>query len=65
MAVNILKHVGLDPGPSRGPGTWNDLLKTHAETLWQCDLFSKRVLSRLGMPQLFAMVFLNLATRRV
>jgi putative transposase len=40
-------------------------LKIHAETLWQRDFFSKRVLSRLGMPQVFAMVFLNVATRRV
>jgi putative transposase len=63
--VNILKREGLDPGSPRGPGTWNDLLKTHAETLWQCDFFSKRVLSRLGMPQVFALVFLNVATRRV
>jgi len=63
--VNILKQAGLEPGSPRGPGTWDDLLKTHAETLWQCDFFSKRVLSRFGMPQVFAMVFLNVATRRV
>ena len=63
--VNILKQAGHEPGPKRGPGTWDELLKMHAETLWQCDFFSKRVISRLGMPQLFAMVFLNVATRRV
>lgn len=63
--VNILKREGLDPGPKRGPGTWDELLKRHAETLWQCDFFSKRILSRLGLPQVFAMVFLNVATRRV
>ena len=63
--VNIFQQAGHDPGPKRGPGTWDELLKMHAETLWQCDFFSKRVLSRLGMPQLFAMVFLNVATRRV
>src|SRR5829696_5589189 len=37
----------------------------HAETLWQCDFFSKRILSRLGMPQVFAMVFIHVATKRV
>ena len=37
----------------------------HAETLWQCDFFSKRILSRLGLPQVFAMVFIHVATRRV
>ena len=57
--VNILQQAGHDPGPKRGPGTWDELLKMHAETLWQCDFFSKRVFSRLGMPQLFAMVFLE------
>ena len=63
--VNILKEQGHDPYSKRGPGSWDELLKMHAETLWQCDFFSKRVLSRLGMPQLFAMVLLNVATRRV
>ena len=63
--VNILKEKGHDPYSQRGPGSWDELLKTHAETLWQCDFFSKRVFSRLGFPQLFALVFLNVASRRV
>ncbi|MEX0643477.1 MAG: integrase core domain-containing protein [Pirellulales bacterium] len=63
--VNILKEAGHNPYSPKGPGTWDDLIKRHAETLWQCDFFSKRVISRLGFPQLFAMVFLNVATRRV
>jgi putative transposase len=63
--VNILKQAGLDNEPKRGPGSWDDLVKRHAETLWQCDFFSKRILSRCGLPQAFAMVFLNVATRRV
>lgn len=63
--VNILKAEGLDPGPRRGPGSWDELLKMHAETLWQCDFFSKRILSRMGMPQVCALVLLNVATRRV
>jgi putative transposase len=63
--VNILKETGYNPYSNKGPGSWNDLIKRHAETLWQCDFFSKRVFSRLGFPQLFAMVFLNVATRRV
>jgi putative transposase len=63
--VNILKANGLEPGPRRGPGTWDEFLKIHAQTLWQCDFFSKRILSRVGMPQVFALVFLNVATRRV
>jgi putative transposase len=63
--VNILKQEGLDPGPKRGPGTWDQLVKMHAETLWQCDFFSRRMLTRRGIRQVFALVFLNVATRRV
>ena len=63
--VNILKQAGFDPDSRRGPGSWDELLKMHAETLWQCDFFSKRILSRLGLPQVCALVFLNVATRRV
>jgi putative transposase len=63
--VNILKREGLDPWPKRGPGTWDELLKMHAETLWQCDFFSKRVITRRGLRQVFALVFINIATRRV
>jgi putative transposase len=63
--VNILKSEGLDPGPRRGQGTWDELLKMHAESLWQCDFFSKRLIVRRGIRQAFALVFLNVATRRV
>jgi putative transposase len=63
--VNILKAHGLEPGPRRGPGTWDEFLKIHAEALWQCNFFSLRVIKRVGFPQLFALVFLNVATRRV
>jgi transposase len=63
--VNILQEAGHNPYAPKGPGTWDELIKRHAETLWQCDFFSKRVISRLGFPQLFAMVFINVATRRV
>jgi putative transposase len=63
--VNILKREGIDPWPQRGPGTWDELLKIHAETLWQCDFFSKRLVSRRGIRQAFALAFINIATRRV
>jgi putative transposase len=62
---NILREAGHDPGPKRGNGTWEEFLKAHAETLWQCDFFSKRVLTRTGFRQAFVMAFINVATRRV
>jgi hypothetical protein len=37
--VKILKEHGLDPGPKRGEGTWDEFIKIHAQTL--CDTPSK------------------------
>lgn len=37
---NILKEDGLEPGPKRGEGTWDEFLKTHAATL--CSVISSR-----------------------
>jgi putative transposase len=62
---SILKAHGLDPGPQRGLGTWDEFLKIHAATLWQCDFFSKRVLTPKGLRDLFVVVFLHVGTRRV
>ena len=39
---NILKEYGYDPGPDRSEGSWSELLKIHAKTLWACDFISKR-----------------------
>jgi len=62
---NVLREHGLDPGPRRGVGTWDEFLKIHAATLWQCDFFSKRVLTPKGFRELFVLVFLHVGTRRV
>jgi len=61
----ILKENGLDPRPARGRGTWDNFLKIHAATLWQCDFFSKKVLTPKGLRDLFVLVFLHVETRRV
>lgn len=45
----ILKEAGFDPGPKRGEGTWDEFLKQHAASLWQCDFFSKRILTLQGV----------------
>lgn len=39
----ILKENGFDLGPHRGEGTWHEFLRMHAQTLWACDFFSKKV----------------------
>jgi putative transposase len=61
----ILKDAGLDPGPQRGEGTWDDFLKQHAASLWQCDFFSKRVLTLKGIREAFVIAFLNVKSLQV
>ncbi len=62
---NILVENGFDPGPKSGRGTWSEFLKAHQETLWQCDFFSKRIWTSTGPRQVLALVFINVATRKV
>lgn len=62
---NILKAHGYDPGPQRGLGTWDEFLKIHAASLWQCDFFSRKALTPRGLRDVFVLVFLHVKTRRV
>ncbi|MCO8123523.1 hypothetical protein NHH03_17380 [Stieleria sp. TO1_6] len=62
---NILKRNGYETGPERGPGTWDEFLKRHAATMWQCDFFSKKIVSKTGLRDVFVLVFLHIETRRV
>jgi putative transposase len=61
---NILKENGLEPGPDRGRGTWDEFLKTHAATIWQCDFATKRMWTMRGFVDLYFLVFVHLGTRR-
>lgn len=61
---NILKEHDLDPGPNRGTGSWEEFLKIHADTLWQCDFVTKRMWTLRGFVDLYFLVFLHLGTRR-
>src|SRR4029078_13148605 len=63
--VNILKRNGLSTGPGRAEGTWGELLKIHAQTLWACDYFSKKVLTPKGMRRFYVLFFLHVETRMV
>ena len=61
---NILKAHDLDPGPKRGKGSWDEFLRIHADTLWQCDFVSERMWTLRGFVDLYFLVFLHLGTRR-
>jgi len=63
--INILKEHGLDPGPQRGLGTWDEFLKRHAATLWATDFFSKQVWTKAGLVDCFVLCFIHLGSRRV
>ena len=61
---NSLKEHDLDPGPLRGKGTWDEFLKIHANTLWQCDFATKKMWTIRGCVDLYFRVFIHLGTRR-
>ena len=61
----ILKAEGLDPGPNRGKGSWDEFLRRHAETLWACDFLSKKVWTKAGLIDFFILFFIHVGTRRV
>ena len=61
---NILKEHDLDPGPLRGRGTWDEFLKIHAATLWQCDFATKKMWTIRGFVDLYFLVYIHLGTRR-
>lgn len=63
--VNILKENQLEPGPKTGAGSWDEFLKVHAATLWQCDFFSRKIWTLKGRRQCFVLAFIHLASRKV
>ena len=62
---NILKANGHDPDPKTGKGSWDEFLKMHAETLYQCDFFSKKIWTPTGLRQYFVLAFLHVGSRTV
>jgi putative transposase len=63
--VNILRQNELDPRTDPKKGTWAEFLKAHAAGLWQCDFFSKHIVTPEGVRQCFVLAFLHVQTRRV
>jgi putative transposase len=62
--VNILKEAGLDPGPKRGTGTWDEFLRIHASTLWACDFLSVKSATLTGFVDVFVLFFIHVGSRR-
>lgn len=63
--IKILKDAGMDTGPRRGQGSWDDFLKRHRDTLWACDFFSKKVWTLSGLVEMFVLFFIHPGSRRV
>jgi putative transposase len=63
--VNILRQNGLDPGPKRGEGTWDEFVARHVQTLWACDFFSKKVWTLNGLVEYFIFFVIHFGSRRV
>lgn len=61
---NTLKSGGVSPSPKR-TGSWALFLKSHAESLWACDFFTKRIISKSGIVECYVLFFIHISTRRV
>src|SRR5262245_35185304 len=61
---NILVEHGIDPGPKRGKGTWDEFIRIHAATMWATDFCSKWVWTLRGPIDLYLLVFLQIGSRR-
>lgn len=62
---NVLVAAGLAPDPTAGPNTWDEFLKRHAATLWQCDYISKPMWTIKGIVDVYLIVFIHIGTRRI
>lgn len=60
-----MRAHGFEPEPNRGKGTWHEFIKTHAETMWACDFFTKQVWSPQGMQDHYVLFFKHIGTRQV
>ncbi len=57
---------GIDPGPKRlTGGTWDEFIKRHASTLWQCEFVSKLVSSGKDHLDAYLLFFIHVETRSV
>lgn len=62
---SIVKEEGIGPSPKRSGRTWDEFLSSHAETLWACDFFRVKTITRKGIIDLYVLVFLHVDSRRM
>ena len=59
---NILHAAGIDPAPRRQGPTWRQFLAAQADSIIACDFLH---IDTVGLQRLYALVFLEHATRRL
>lgn len=62
--VNIFREASLPTGPERREASFDHFIRSHAETLWACDIVQQRILTLKGWRDAYLLVFVNVATRR-
>ena len=62
---NILKEEGILPSPDRTSDTWNNFIERHKETLWACDFFSVKTVTKRGLRDMYVLVWLCMTSREV
>ncbi len=61
----ILKEEGYVPSPGQGEKNWQQFVRMHAQSLWACDFFVKKVWSGFRLRTCYVLFFIHLGTRRV
>jgi putative transposase len=62
--ATILKEEDIEPAPERTDGTWDLFIKRHADTLWACDFFTKKVWTLFGVREYYILFFIHAWTRQ-
>lgn len=61
----ILQEEGVSPSPKRRNRKWDEFVRIHAKTLWECDFFTKSVVTTTGLRDAYVLAFLHVDSRRV
>lgn len=63
--VNILHAHYINPSPKRAGSKWKEYIKRHAESLYACDFFTKKVWTPLGLKKIHILALINIGSRKV